>query len=136
VTIQNKTTLIELEHYPSLAEFWSDYYREYLDVNAPRLMIRFEDMLFHGKAVMQAVAKCAGYDPLDAYTYVTEPAKLYQNQTSSFLTAVQQYTVDYARLAGFRASDIFYLQDTINSTLLQMLHYPGVSKYVELLQNL
>jgi hypothetical protein len=120
---------IPAQHYTSLIDYWTRFHLGYIESDIPRLVIRFEDMLFHGEAVIQAVAKCAGLPLLHPYEYVTEPAKQYQRVNTSFLTAVQQYTVDATRLKGLRGNDKSYLRRTLNRTLLQLLHYPGIPDY-------
>jgi hypothetical protein len=44
----------------SLAHVWSDFYREYEEATYPRLVIRFEDVLFHTEAVVDQIRQCAG----------------------------------------------------------------------------
>jgi hypothetical protein len=38
----------------SLAHFWSEWYGEYMDADFPRIMVRFEDLLFYGKEVTES----------------------------------------------------------------------------------
>jgi hypothetical protein len=47
-------------YWASLAHVWSEWYREYYDAKFPRLIIRFEDMLFHTPKVLEAIRECAG----------------------------------------------------------------------------
>jgi hypothetical protein len=35
----------------SLAHFWSEWYQLYMDADYPRVMVRFEDLLFYGEEV-------------------------------------------------------------------------------------
>lgn len=44
----------------SLAHVWSDFYSEYEEASYPRLVIRFEDVLFHTEAVVDQIRQCAG----------------------------------------------------------------------------
>jgi hypothetical protein len=45
----------------SLIDHWNDYYGAYFKQDRfPRLMVRFEDLIFHPKDVVQAVCECAG----------------------------------------------------------------------------
>lgn len=46
--------------YKSLAHAWSEWYREYLDADFPRLMVRFEDLIFHAPAVLEKIRECVG----------------------------------------------------------------------------
>jgi hypothetical protein len=46
--------------YKSLAHVWSEWYREYLDADFPRLIVRFEDLIFHAPAVLEQIRECVG----------------------------------------------------------------------------
>jgi hypothetical protein len=37
----------------SLAHFWSEWYRLYMDADYPRIIVRFEDLLFYGEEVTE-----------------------------------------------------------------------------------
>jgi hypothetical protein len=50
VTVKYDTDVYE---HVSLAHFWSEWYRLYLEADFPRIMVRFEDMLFHAKEVIE-----------------------------------------------------------------------------------
>jgi hypothetical protein len=66
-----------VQDYDSLLHLWTDFYSQYLlattmqddkknVVDFPFVMVRFEDLLFHAPAVLQAIANCAnGYDDDD-----------------------------------------------------------------------
>jgi hypothetical protein len=44
--------------YKSLPHFWSEWYQLYLDAEYPRIIVRFEDLLFYGEEVTEgAVTK-------------------------------------------------------------------------------
>src|SRR6476469_1372466 len=49
-----------------LIGLWNEWNREYLDASIPRLIVRFEDTLFHAEKVFQAVSECAGIKPATA----------------------------------------------------------------------
>ena len=46
--------------WPSLAHVWSSWYREYLDADFPRLMVRFEDLLLRPSDVLHEIGHCVG----------------------------------------------------------------------------
>jgi hypothetical protein len=59
------------DEYPSLADMWSTWHRDYLtftnnssnvDVE-PRLLVRFEDFLFHAEEVFSKILACVGVTP-------------------------------------------------------------------------
>jgi hypothetical protein len=52
---------LETTNHDSLVHMWNDWYREYIeDADFPRLVVRFEDLLFFGKNVTETACKCAG----------------------------------------------------------------------------
>merc|ERR1711983_112282 len=41
--------------------FWNTYYKQWVNVSSfPRLIIRYEDLLFHPKKVIDKVCQCGG----------------------------------------------------------------------------
>jgi len=50
----------ETRRYDSLTEMWNEWYGQYYSDPLPRLIIRFEDLLFHTESVITQVCKCAG----------------------------------------------------------------------------
>ena len=51
----------ELRQYDSLVGFWNQWYSQYyFEDSFPRLMIRFEDLLFHTEIIVTQVCQCAG----------------------------------------------------------------------------
>ena len=62
--------------WPSLAHVWTSWYQEYLHADFPRLIIRFEDLLFHTEAVLEEIKECVGAEWVhDTFVYQTKPAK-------------------------------------------------------------
>jgi hypothetical protein len=71
-----------IQNHSSLAHYYSEWYEEYFGVEYPRIMVRFEDLLFYGEQVTRAVCECGGGVPrLDnarsgSFTHVSKSAKL------------------------------------------------------------
>jgi hypothetical protein len=63
--------------FKSLVHFWSEWYRQYLDADFPRLIVRFEDLQFHPKEMIDIVCQCAGAVPKDEgkFEYIVGDAK-------------------------------------------------------------
>mmetsp|Transcript_18259 Transcript_18259/g.37660 ORF Transcript_18259/g.37660 Transcript_18259/m.37660 type:complete len:468 (+) Transcript_18259:78-1481(+) len=65
----------------SLAHFYSEWYGEYFDADFPRIMVRFEDLLFHGEEVIRTLCDCGGGVPrMDngrsgSFAHMSESAK-------------------------------------------------------------
>jgi hypothetical protein len=74
VTVSLKGKMF-FDHYESLAGLWSDWNRLYFDADFPRLMVRFEDNIFHGEAVMQKIKECVGIESNESFKYLVGSAK-------------------------------------------------------------
>jgi hypothetical protein len=63
--------------FKSLVHFWSQWYRQYYDADFPRLIVRFEDLQFHPKEMIDIVCQCAGAVPKDEgkFEYIVDSAK-------------------------------------------------------------
>lgn len=61
----------------SILHHWNDYYQEYLHVDFPFLLVRFEDLVFFPKETTTAVCECAGGRMFhkDKFSYIVESAK-------------------------------------------------------------
>ena len=60
----------------SLAHVWNSWYREYYHADFPRLIIRFEDLLFHTEAVLEEIRDCVGAEwKHEKIVYHTAPIK-------------------------------------------------------------
>lgn len=46
--------------YPTLAHFWRDWNGEYVNSTLPRLVVRFEDILFDSQRTIKTVCECVG----------------------------------------------------------------------------
>jgi hypothetical protein len=47
-------------HYANMADAWNTWNGAYMDADFPRLIIRFEDLLLHAKAVITEICRCYG----------------------------------------------------------------------------
>lgn len=61
-------------HYDSLVHLWSDWYNDYLNATYPRLIVRYEDLLFNLEPIINTICKCAGgkMDKKKTGKFVTE----------------------------------------------------------------
>lgn len=109
--------------YASLADLWSVWNREYLEASYPRLIIRFEDYLFHGKQVLEQIVQCAGITPrVQHYQYHVEPAKKHGAATD-FVTAIIKYGTDRSRSRGYDLPDLEYARQNLDPGLMRIFHY-------------
>jgi len=74
----SKTTI---HNHSSFGHWYSEWYNDYLKADYPRLMLRFEDLLFYGKDVTRAICRCGGGIPRNDngrsgdFMHVSESAK-------------------------------------------------------------
>ena len=64
--------------FDSMAHYWTTWYKEYLEADYPRLIVRFEDLQFHAKEMISLVCECAGAVPKDPnaeFTYIVDVGK-------------------------------------------------------------
>ncbi|VEU34091.1 unnamed protein product [Pseudo-nitzschia multistriata] len=65
----------------SLAHWYSEWYKDYLTADIPRIMVRFEDLLFHGEEVARTMCECGGGVPVPdngrsgKFIHISESAK-------------------------------------------------------------
>ena len=116
--------------YTSLVELWNEWYQAYFDAPFPRLVVRFEDLIYHPRAVVQKACECAGGQLRNKFRYIVESAKKGekqhgpQAQRTSYLTALSRYGTKEGRYKGFQPSDMNYAGQHLNTTLMQTLAYP------------
>ena len=116
------------QHHDSLVGFWNDWYRDYLDAKFPRLMVRFEDIVFHPKQITQTVCECAGgklkHD--EKFTYIVDSAKkgdAHGKEKTSYIDALIQYGSEAGRYSGFESADLEYARIHLDPELMELFGY-------------
>ena len=141
----------QVETYESLADLWSVWNRQYFDADYPRLMIRFEDLLFHTKEVIGEIVACTGITPLydidetgttttsnkndnqdplartpkpriHKFRYHTDAAKGHGISTD-MISAMSKYGKDRGRSRGYYLDDLVYAQNSLDKELIKLFHY-------------
>jgi hypothetical protein len=129
-----------IRKWPSLAHLWSDWYREYVDAkDLPRIMVRFEDLLFHTEAVVEEIRDCVGATWIDEeqFHYAAAPAKTHPyfaryKAPSSLVSAMIKYGQDdsgSSRTGSMTAADLEYAAESLDADLVKQFHYqqrPGL----------
>ena len=115
----------------SILHLWNDYYLEYLEVPFPRLIVRFEDLIFHPEEVTTTVCHCAGGSMRKdgRFIYILDSAKkgasAHGKQRTGFVEALLKYGSEKNRYASFSfPSDLQYIKDRVDSNLMHIMHYP------------
>jgi len=79
IKINYSNTIIH--NHSSFGHWYSEWYNDYLKADYPRIMVRFEDLLFYGKDVTRAMCRCGGGIPVPDngrsgdFMHVSESAK-------------------------------------------------------------
>lgn len=120
VTINAHTT--DVDYFDNLADYWNKWNQAYLDVDFPRLMVRFEDAIFHAEAVMDAIAECAGVDRVQPHQYFAGQAKSH-GLSSNFLGTLSKYGTAEGRLDGMRNEDLAFARTALSPSLMNLFQY-------------
>mmetsp|Transcript_6976 Transcript_6976/g.19752 ORF Transcript_6976/g.19752 Transcript_6976/m.19752 type:complete len:250 (+) Transcript_6976:33-782(+) len=100
--------------YPSLVHLWSDWYQAYVDADIPRLMVRYEDLLFDTERTVGAICSCVGGKALTARFHgITERAKKqWYDNSSDRAGALAMYSSSEYRLGGYTPADLDFVRTT------------------------
>ena len=116
------------KHHDSLVHFWNEWYQDYFNAPFPRLLVRFEDLIYHPRMVVKQVCECAGGKLRPKFTYIVNSAKkgtqAHGNVRTSYLDALSRYGTKQGRYKGFRPVDLDYVKKHLNSSLMHNLGYP------------
>jgi hypothetical protein len=124
------------KEWPSLAHVWNDYYSDYLRTTTPRLMVRFEDLLFRPKQVLKIVKECAGAAWKDgdehSFYYVVDQSKWehvrQHGPQSNLISAMIKHGNPARRTRNMTETDLQYAASVLDEELLRLFDYqrPGV----------
>ena len=110
------------QFYDSLADFWTEWYQQYRKAIFPRLIVRFEDTLFHAETIMEKIGECVGRPIQKPYKYFLEAAKSH-GDSIDLEAALFKYGTDRGRLSSLTCSDLEYAQKALDPELMRMFHY-------------
>ena len=112
--------------WPTLLDMYNDWYLQYFEADYPRLMIRFEDMIFHPREVVSIVCDCAGALPkTDTFTYVVDAGKWGgpHKGSSNLVSAMIKYGSAPHRLKGLTEDEIEYARKILSPELMEVFQY-------------
>lgn len=118
-----------VQHHDSLVGFWNDWYNAYVKASYPRLVVRFEDLVFHAKQVTTQVCHCAGGDMKKKFTYIVDSAKKGEaahgpkEARTSFVDAMIRYGKDDGRLDSMTPDDLEYARSNLDPKLMEFFNY-------------
>ena len=111
-----------------LAGFWNDWYNEYVHAPFPRLIVRFEDVIFHPKEITKIACECAGgeLNSEDSFHYIVDSAKkgrAHGKHTTSYVDALIKYGTETDRYNGFEPADLEYARQSLDTELMNLFGY-------------
>ena len=118
----------------SLIHHWNDYYSAYLRQDRfPRLMVRFEDLIFHPKRVTETVCECAGGEMKHAldgkgFEYIVQSAKkgaMHGKERTGYVDAILRYGTDKNRWkgGGMTDADRQFAERHLDHELMELFDY-------------
>ena len=125
VNIRYRST--NITHHNSLADLWNTWYGDWVDVEFPRLIVRFEDLLFHAETVVEQICECGGGKIRDKakFKYSVDSAKTgaAHKGANGLIKSITKYSDKEKRLKTFTEKDLSYALDTIRRDLMDMFRY-------------
>ena len=108
-----------------LIGLWNEWNREYMEAKTPRLIVRFEDTLFHAEKVFKAVAECAGIEPAHAkFERMVASAKDEATQKSSdMLSGLKKAGTAKGRTSQMIVEDIQFAKAHLDPYLMEAFGY-------------
>lgn len=109
--------------YESLPHLWAAWHRDYLDFDEPRLLLRYEDLLWRPRDTLERVCACVGGRLVDAFDDITRSAKDQGHghdatARSSRSDALQRYANRTLRYEHLTRSDLAVFFAQLNDTRL------------------
>jgi hypothetical protein len=119
-------------HHDSLIHLWNEWYQLYFNATFPRVMVRFEDLLFYGKEVTETLCACGGGVPREDrkfphFVHIMESAKLgtaaHGKQKTNLVGAMIKYGNHDHRLDGMNSDDLDFAAKVLDPDMMSTFHY-------------
>lgn len=120
--IQRQTNFQMRDDFATLADLWSEWHRQYLDADFPRLMIRMEDALHHMEHILDKIRECIDWPKDKAFQHEIGVAKRHGNP-ADFLSSVAKLASWEGRHLGLTSEDRLYCQRALDPELMRIFHY-------------
>ena len=114
--------------YDSLVEVWNRWYMEWMEVDFPRLMVRFEDLLFHAEETISQICDCAGGKMRPRFRYIEDSAKGSKGPhkgSGGFLASLVTYGNSTKRMKDIltEEADYEFAKKNLDETLMREFGY-------------
>ncbi|KAJ8599404.1 hypothetical protein CTAYLR_009706 [Chrysophaeum taylorii] len=116
------------QDYASIAHLWSQWNSAYLDYSGPRLVVRYEDLLWRTRETVSRVCVCAGGVPaapsnFDVISSSAKGGAGHGFADTSRASATAKYSNETKRYQFLRDADLNYLNDHVDARLLDTFGY-------------
>jgi hypothetical protein len=123
-------------NHKSLAHFWNDWYQLYFNNTFPRIIVRFEDLLFHGQEVTERLCACGGgvtrEDRPGGFKHVSESAKLgtaaHGKHKTDLVGALIKYGNDDHRIDLMTSEDLQAAEKIFDAYMMDAFGYDHPTK--------
>eukprot|EP00978_Attheya_sp_CCMP212_P012179 scaffold30309_cov58-Attheya_sp.AAC.1 len=133
VTVTYNKENPNITHHDSLVHMWNEWNGAYLynnkanDNNYPRLMVRFEDLIYHTDQVMHQICDCAGgkFHSPGKITYQVQTAKQGRAHRSDvgIVKALIKYGDPNTRIQHYLPEDIDYATHHLDPNMMKLFGY-------------
>jgi hypothetical protein len=120
-------------NHQSILGLWNDYYREYLAVPWPRLIVRIEDLIFYPEETTRTVCECAGGSMRNdgTFQFIVNSAKkgkhAHGKERTGMVEAIIKYGSEKKRYESYISpKDLEYIRDNVDPELLRLMNYSPV----------
>jgi hypothetical protein len=122
-------------HHASIAHMWNDWNGAYFNATYPRLMVRFEDVIFYPKQLSRKICACVGgkfYPPKEndgIFHYVIDSAKVGPGHgPSKHRNGLVDAYIKYGRQRDFgplSRKDLDFMGKTFDKNIMRALRWEG-----------
>jgi hypothetical protein len=122
--LTQQSNYTKLDQYDSMVQFWNSWNNDYyLHADYPRLVVRFEDVMYRLQDVVSAVRSCIGMESSNAsFVYHTSSSKKH-GDPAGVLDSLQKYASHTRRYIGLNEADRKYANDALDSNLMKLFRY-------------
>jgi hypothetical protein len=117
----------------SLPDFYNDWYRLYVNATFPRIIVRFEDLLFYAEEVVGTLCKCGGgvlrddFGIAPRFRHVSASAKLgtsaHGNHKTDLVAALIKYGNDDHRSDKMTKEDLKAAAEMFDPEIMRLFGY-------------
>jgi hypothetical protein len=115
--------------YDSLPQVWNDWYRQYINVTYPAVIVRMEDLIFHAETVIPQLCECAGAKFKGTLMHSAEVRNqnhgIELNATANgLLRSVVRYGNITNRRKGYPTNQLEAAHKILDPVLMDLFAYP------------